>query len=216
MTLTITPGLPTLASVFPAGVVSGSAASTITLIGTNFYAGSAVAAGVTPLATTVLGTTTMQVAIPASMLGAAGTLSLTVSNPNPGGGTSNILTFAVYAPGPRINGITNAASFESGSVVPGEMATIFGTGLGPDPLVPFTPPAGGAPIATTLGGVTVHFGATAAPLIYVSSAQITAMVPYGVTGATVNVTVTYGAQTSSAFTANIGTSIPGLFTMTSN
>ncbi len=80
--------------------------------------------------------------------------------PNPGGGTSAAQSFTVYPPGPRITSVTNGASFVPGSVCPGEYVSIFGTGLGPDAIVTFQAPTGTNPIASTLAGVQVFFGAT--------------------------------------------------------
>jgi uncharacterized protein (TIGR03437 family) len=211
--LTVNAGAPTLAGMFPLGITQGSAATVVTLTGTNFYKGTLVAAGATTLAATVLGPTSLQATLPASLLASAGNVNLTVSNPNPGGGTSAPSAFAVYPPGPRIGGIVNAASYVNGPIAPGEMVSLFGTGLGPDTVTPFTPPANGQPISTSLAGVTVTFGTVAAPLIFVSATQIAAMVPYGLTGANVAVTVQYSAASSAAYDASLAASAPGLFTL---
>ncbi|MBI5282572.1 MAG: hypothetical protein HY858_12885 [Candidatus Solibacter usitatus] len=214
--LTVNPGPPVLTAVFPTGATVGSAAVTVTLTGSNFYPGSTVTAGSTTLVANLLGPSALQAAIPASLMATAGTVLLKVTNPNPGGGVSATQSFTVYPPGPRITSVTNGASFQNGSVAPGEFVSIFGTGLGPDTIVPFQPPAGGAPIASTLAGVQVMFGATPAPLIFVSSTQIAAMVPYGVTGAFVAVTVQYNAATSLAYPAVVAAAAPGLFALGSS
>lgn len=211
--LTVNPGAPTLTSMFPAGITQSSAATVVTLTGTNFYKGTIVAAGSTTVAATILGPTSLQATLPASLLATAGNVNLTVSNPNPGGGVSTPSAFAVYPPGPRIGGIVNAASYVNGPVAPGEMVSLFGTGLGPDTVTPFAPPAAGQPIDTSLAGVSVTFGTTPAPLIFVSATQIAAMIPYGLTGTTVAVTVQYNAASSAAYNVTLATSAPGLFTL---
>jgi uncharacterized protein (TIGR03437 family) len=211
--LTVNPGAPTLTSLFPAGISQGSSATIVTLTGSNFYKGTSVAAGATALAATILGPTSLQATIPASLLATAGNLNLTVNNPNPGGGISAPSAFAVYPPGPRIAGIVNAASYVSGAVAPGEMVSLFGTGLGPDSVTPFAPPASGQPIADSLAGVSVTFGTTPASIIFVSATQVAAMVPYGLTGASVVVTVQYNSASSAAFTVPLASSAPGLFTL---
>jgi uncharacterized protein (TIGR03437 family) len=214
--LTVNPGAPTLTSLFPSGVSVGAGATTVTLTGTNFYAGTTVTAGATTLAATLLGPTALQATVPASLLGTAGNIPVTVSNPNPGGGTSSAQSFAVYPPGPRITAITNGASFQGSSVAPGEYVSVFGTALGPDSIITFQQPASGQPIADTLAGVKVTFGTTSAPLVFVSSTHIAALVPQNVSGPAVNVTVEYNSASSQAFAVQVDQSVPGIFALGSS
>jgi uncharacterized protein (TIGR03437 family) len=74
---------------------------------------------------------------------------------------------------PQIGCIVDAADLEpAGPVVPYQLLTIFGSGLGP------TTPATATNYTTTrLGGVSVSFGSLQAPLLYVSSNQINLAVP---------------------------------------
>lgn len=211
--MTVNPGAPTLNEVFPTGVTQGATATTITLSGTNFYSGTIVKAGATTLQATLLGPTVIQAVIPAALLATSGTLALTVSNPDPGGGTSSAANFSVYTPGPRITGITNGASFQSGMAAPCEFINIFGSGLGPDTIVTFQPPSGTNPIANALAGVSVNIGATAVPLVFVSSTQIAAMVPCLITGVATTVTVHYNGADSQPFGLSLATSAPGLFAL---
>lgn len=211
--LTVNPGAPTLDTVFPPGVTQGAGATTVTLSGSNFYSGTMVKAGSTTLQASLLGTTVLQAVIPASLLGASGTLALTVSNPDPGGGTSTAQNFLVYSPGPRITGVTNGASFQAGMAAPCEFINIFGSGLGPDTIVTFQPPTGTNPIASTLAGVTVTIGTTPVPLIFVSSTQIAAMVPCLLGGATTTVTVNFNAVDSLPFGLSLAPAAPGLFAL---
>jgi len=79
------------------------------------------------------------------------------------------------------NGTVNAASFQPGSVAPGEIITIFGLEIGPPSLTTLQlTPAGR--VSTLLGDTQVFFDGIAAPLIYVSANQISAVVPYAVAG----------------------------------
>jgi uncharacterized protein (TIGR03437 family) len=105
--------------------------------------------------------------------------------------------------------IVNAASLSSGSVAPGSIISIFGSKLAPD--VAFasnvqTPP-------TTLGGVTVTIGGSAAALFYVSPTQINAVVnpatPVGVD----TVTIAAGATTQSGSVTIDTNAAPGLFSL---
>src|ERR1019366_186980 len=50
------------------------------------------------------------------------------------------------------------------------------------------------------------------PMIYTSAAQVAAVVPYGITGNTAQVTVTFQGQTTGVFSVPIASSAPGLFT----
>ena len=63
-----------------------------------------------------------------------------------------------------------------------------------------------------MGGVQVTFNGRPAPLLYVSSTQINAVVPYGVAGFTnFPVTVKYLGQTSNGFNVQSASTSPGIF-----
>ncbi|NYF91762.1 hypothetical protein RBB79_19045 [Tunturiibacter empetritectus] len=79
---------PTLTGITPNSLYAGSADTTFTLTGANFSSLSVVASGTTSLATTLVGSTQLTAVAPAALLASVGTLSLTVSNPAPGGGSS--------------------------------------------------------------------------------------------------------------------------------
>jgi uncharacterized protein (TIGR03437 family) len=72
--------------------------------------------------------------------------------------------------------IQNAASLAEGAVAPGEVVTLRGVGIGPQTGV--TAQAGPNGFPTELGGVQVLFGNQPAPLLYVQSQQINAVVPW--------------------------------------
>jgi uncharacterized protein (TIGR03437 family) len=74
---------------------------------------------------------------------------------------------------PQIGCIVDAADLApAGPIVPYQLLTIFGSGLGPAPGAVATDYS-----TTTLGGVGVTFGSLAAPLLYASSNQINLAVP---------------------------------------
>ncbi|MES2220405.1 MAG: hypothetical protein V4587_05500, partial [Acidobacteriota bacterium] len=87
----------------------GAPATTVVVYGSNFQDGVAVqwngttlpTSCVTPsnigFPTTCTGTTVLTASVPASDLAAAGSATITVSNPNPGGGTSGSVPFTVTA-----------------------------------------------------------------------------------------------------------------------
>jgi uncharacterized protein (TIGR03437 family) len=77
---------------------------------------------------------------------------------------------------PRANSILNAASGTTiGLVAPGEIISIFGSGIGPTNPVAATPQNGVFP--KSLGGVQVLVNGTPVPLLYVSASQINAEIP---------------------------------------
>jgi uncharacterized protein (TIGR03437 family) len=117
------------------------------------------------------------------------------------------------APLPTIKGVTNAASYATGAVSPGELVTIFGTAIGPTAAAgASTDPATGK-LATTIGGVQVLFNGIAAPMIYASSTQVSAVVPYEMAPVvSPSVWIKYLGQTSNVLQLTSTTTVPGLFT----
>ena len=147
--------------------------------------------------------------------------TLLVAGAGGASGSSTVsVTVNVTAPLPTISKITNAASYASGAISPGEMITLFAS----DPTHPIGPatPAGLAvdsngKVATTLGGVQVLINGLACPMIYVSATQVSAVVPYEIklfTSATV--LVKFLGQSSNGVAVSVATTVPGLFTANSS
>lgn len=107
--------------------------------------------------------------------------------------------------------INNAASNQFLGIAPGEIVTFKGSGFGPAQPVSASAASDGS-YPTQLSGTSVQFNGVAAPLLYTSATQVTAVAPYGVTGPTVQVTVTYQDQTSVPATVQVFAAAPGLFT----
>jgi uncharacterized protein (TIGR03437 family) len=107
--------------------------------------------------------------------------------------------------------VQNAASFTSGQIAPGEIIVLYGSGIGPDQLVK-APVSGDSTYPKQLADTTVAFNGIAAPIVYTWSTQISAIVPYGITGTTAQVTVTYQGQTTAASSVPVALSAPGIFT----
>src|SRR6266566_2379778 len=95
LVITINNPVPTTTSISPNCVMPGSASFTLTVTGTNFVSGSVVMFGGTSLTPTSSSSTQLTVTVPASLVATAGTVSVTVVNPSPGGGTSNAQTFTI-------------------------------------------------------------------------------------------------------------------------
>ncbi len=87
---------PTLTSVTPSTVAVGSGDTTITLAGFGFVPVSSVLINGTAVSTTYVNQKKITAVVPASYFAAAGTLTVQVKNPPPGGGTSAKKTITVH------------------------------------------------------------------------------------------------------------------------
>jgi hypothetical protein len=91
---------PALTSISPTSTTAPGASFPLTLTGTNFIPSSSVKWNGSSLATTYGSATQLTASVPASDLLTAGTASLTVFNPTPGGGSSAPKTFTIDNPVP--------------------------------------------------------------------------------------------------------------------
>jgi uncharacterized protein (TIGR03437 family) len=114
---------------------------------------------------------------------------------------------------PTISTVINSASSLSGAVAPGEIISIKGSGIGPStPAFLLIDQNGNA--STSVGGVQVLFKDVPAPLTYVSSTQINAIVPYQ-TAAASNpyVQVRFSGKSSGPYLLTLANTAPGIFTL---
>jgi len=86
---------PTVTSMSPAAAVAGALPFTLAVTGTDFVATSQVLWNNDALPTTFGSSTSLTAQVPASDLASAGTASVSVVTPAPGGGTSSTLTFTI-------------------------------------------------------------------------------------------------------------------------
>lgn len=112
---------------------------------------------------------------------------------------------------PTVGGIVNGASFVPGqAIAPGSLFSIFGTSLAAAPAGADT-----IPLSTKLGGVTVQFvsGSTSvdAPLLYLQSNQINAVVPWNLVPGDATVVVTSGSVSSAPASVKVGEFSPAVF-----
>jgi uncharacterized protein (TIGR03437 family) len=115
------------------------------------------------------------------------------------------------APVATASGLVNGASFAGGPVAPGEIFTIFGTGLGPAKLAGGSINSAGF-LDSQVSTTEVLFDNVPAPLIYASDGQVAGCVPYAVAGKTSTVVqVIYRGQKSATFTVPVTSSAPGIF-----
>lgn len=88
---------PAIIALSPSVVTAGSASFNLTVTGTGFYAGSTVALGGSPLATTFISPTTLTATVPAADVASAGALNVVVGNDLPDGGESAAATLQIAA-----------------------------------------------------------------------------------------------------------------------
>jgi uncharacterized protein (TIGR03437 family) len=147
---------------------------------------------------------------------AAGTSTFTVKVSD-SSGASITKQFTLTITGTIIvNSILNAASYAGGAVSPGEIAVIFGSGMGPNTIAGLTVDSSGH-VTTLAGGTSVLFDGIAAPMVYSLAGQVSAIVPYEVAGKSVTqVVVSYQGQTSAPLTVPVAAAVPGIFTISAS
>ncbi|MGA2272114.1 MAG: hypothetical protein ABSH00_01070 [Bryobacteraceae bacterium] len=110
----------------------------------------------------------------------------------------------------QFSAVTNAASNLTGAIAPGEVVVLYGSGLGPDNLTTYQLENGEVP--PSVGGTSVYFNGTAGPVLYASSTQVAAIVPFELTGATAQVYVSYQGLISAPIGVSVAPAVPALFT----
>jgi uncharacterized protein (TIGR03437 family) len=130
---------------------------------------------------------------------------------------------AFFAPGSSAPACLSTGAFNSATlspaygIVPGEVVTFTGLGLGPEQGVSYTPVAeGNAPVS--LGGVQVFFNGVAVPIFYAQSNQVSVQAPAGLPSSatvpaetTVAVSLNYHGTTVGPFTFPVVDVNPGFF-----
>ncbi|MDR3702421.1 MAG: hypothetical protein P4L56_22425 [Candidatus Sulfopaludibacter sp.] len=147
----------------------------------------------------------------------AGTYSGTVTVTSPSSlqpQTLQVTLTVVAVTPPTLTAIKNSASYATGAVAPGELVLIGGTNVGPATLTYGT--VTGTQLSTNVASTQVLFDNVPAPIWYATATQTAVFVPYEVAGRpTTSVTVITQGATSPAFTYNVTTAQPGIFTQNS-
>lgn len=114
------------------------------------------------------------------------------------------------------NGVRNAGQFFSGPVSPGEVIAIVGSNIGPaQPASATLDPAGN--VTSDLGNTSILFDDLPAPMLYASSNQVNAIVPYGIAGrTTVRMILTADGQTALPVALEVRDATPAIFTVDSS
>ena len=123
-----------------------------------------------------------------------------------------MLVFSGY--GNSISSVTNGASNAKGAISPGEVVVIYGSGLGPQQLK--TEQVVNNVVTPVLAGTRILFNGTPAPIVYTWATQVSAVVPFGLTGSTTQVVAQYGNQTSLPVSVPVAPTTPALFSADSS
>ncbi len=174
--------VPTITSLNPSSAFVGGSAFTLTVNGTGFVSGSVVRWNGSDRTTTYVNDTRLTASIPAADIATAGSASVTVFNPAPGGGASNAATFSINNPAPTITGLNPSGAIIGGSVF---ALTVNGTNF--------------------VSGSVVRWNGSDRATTYVNNTRLTASIPAAdiATAGSASVTVfnpTPGGGTSNAAT----------------
>jgi uncharacterized protein (TIGR03437 family) len=147
--------VPTLTNLSPNSRGVNGGAFTLAVTGTNFVQGSQVRWNGQGRPTTFINSTQLTAQIPATDVSTVGTAQVTVFNPEPGGGTSNSLPFAITAqnPTPAITGLVPSTA----AVGAGFTLTVTGTGF--------------------INGSVVKWNDSNRPTTFVNETTLTAQIP---------------------------------------
>ena len=116
------------------------------------------------------------------------------------------------APLLAVSASANAASNLTGSVAPGEIVVVYGSGIGPAQLAVARVDAQGR-YGTTLAGTRVLFNGTPARMLYSWVTQASAIVPYNLSGTSASIQIEYQGAKSDPISVSVAPSAPGLFTL---
>jgi uncharacterized protein (TIGR03437 family) len=112
----------------------------------------------------------------------------------------------------QITSVANSASLLTDAISPGEVVTIFGANMGPEELNSFQPDFGGyAP--KILADTQVLFDGVPSAILYTSSAEVGAVVPFESIGLTTQVQVVYRGKASAPLTVPVTQATPAIFSL---
>ncbi|MBI4764608.1 MAG: carboxypeptidase regulatory-like domain-containing protein [Deltaproteobacteria bacterium] len=112
--LTVTNPVPAITAIDPASTQSGGPGLTVTLYGTGFFPETTVSVNGQNRSGSYINGNEIKINLLSNDLALGGTLSITASNPSPGGGTSNPMTFTILNPVPVLSSL-NPNSIKAGS-----------------------------------------------------------------------------------------------------
>ena len=190
-TFPITAAGPVITSLTPTSAVATGPAFTLCANGSSFVSGATLDWNGAALTTTTESTTQVCATVPASLIAAKGSASITVVNP--GGATSNAITLPINLPVPTITPSGVVPIYSSvPTIQAGSWISIYGTSLADNTYT------WNGEFPTSLGGDTVTINGKPAYLWYVSATQLNVQAPDDTTTGPVDVVVNtpYGPANS--------------------
>lgn len=128
-------------------------------------------------------------------------------------GGGGVVVPGTGVPAPAITTVSNAASHAAGPVAPGEILIVAGNSLA-DAAPNSAQITSAGLVAASLGATTVLFDDVPAPLLYATVNQLSAIVPYEVSGqARTSIQVEYQGVRSAPLTVAVAPTFPGIFTL---
>ncbi len=122
--------------------------------------------------------------------------------------TPSVESIETPAPPQPVMTVVSAASLQAGAIAPGQIVSIFGTGLGPADGIAARQPA------VELGGTQVLFNGRLAPMFYAGQNQLNVQVPYAFGEARpCDVQVIVNGTVKARSAVNVVEAAPALFTM---
>ncbi len=176
---------PTVVGLSPSWGIAGGPSFTMTVDGTNFVSGTIVQWNGSDRVSSVVSSTEVNATILAADIATAGTASVTVNNPPPGGGTSNAIDFDIY---PTLVSLSLSPSSVVGGSASTGTVTLSGPAPSGDAVVSLS--SSNPSVAAVPGNVTVAGGSVSAtfPVTTVAVSSPTA----------VTISALYGGVTQSA------------------
>jgi uncharacterized protein (TIGR03437 family) len=137
-----------------------------------------------------------------------------ITDPSQGANELDLLTLAPQTTTTPVNlaCIGNSATVTGAPLAPGEIVSLFGNGIGP--VAPQSAQLGSSEeFPTSISNTEVTFDGVPAPLLYVSSAQINAVTPFGLppNTTTTQVCVRYEGTMTNCIAAGVSAAAPGVF-----
>jgi len=122
-------------------------------------------------------------------------------------GTANSLAvYGLESPGSSAFAVANAASGDVGSIAPGALVSIYGSGLAAG-----TTTANTFPLPLTLGSASVSVGGISAPILYASPTQLNIQIPFEAASGATTITVSVNGNAALTTPVTIQSSAPGTF-----
>ncbi len=185
---------PVLTSITPDSALFGGSAFTLTATGTSFTTASVIRWNGSSLTTTYVSATQLSASVAASLIATAGTASVTVQTPAPGGGTSAARTFTIENPVPIVTSLSPTSKL-AGSVFGSFNLNVAGTGF--------------------LAQSVVRWNGANRPTTFISATQLRATIDASLvqTAASVPITVDNplpGGGTSNAVTFTVNNPAPSI------